>query len=234
MGALRDRMEREMVLRRMALRTRQAYSAQVASLAKHYRRSPDRLSQEEIQSYLLYLIEERKLSRSSCLQALHALRFFYGETLQRADLTFALPRSRLEQKLPEILSREEIERLFAAAATFKHRVLLMTTYAAGLRVSEVCALKVSDIDSKRMTLRIEQGKGAKDRYSLLSPRLLTDLRRYWQAERPQEWLFPAARTPNRPMQYTVRRRSTTWRAIEPRSLSAVAFMGYAMPSPRIS
>lgn len=199
MGALRDRMEREMVLRRMALRTRQSYAAQVAALAKHYRRSPDRLSQEEVQNYLLYLVEERKLARSSCLQALHALRFFYGETLRQTELTFGLPHSRLEQKLPEILSREEIERLFAAAVMFKHRVLLMTTYAAGLRVSEVCALRVGDIDSQRMTLRIEQGKGAKDRYSLLSPRLLTDLRHYWQVERPREWLFPATRSPDRPI-----------------------------------
>jgi integrase/recombinase XerD len=114
MGALRERMEREMVLRRMALRTRRSYADAVAALARYYRRSPDQLTQEEIQSYLLYLIEERKLARSSCLVALHGLRFFFHETLRRADLNFGVPRTRAAQKLPEILSREEIERLFAA------------------------------------------------------------------------------------------------------------------------
>jgi integrase/recombinase XerD len=199
MGVLRERMEREMVLRRMAFRTRRSYAEAVAALARHYRRSPDQLTEQEIQGYLLYLIEQRKLARSSCLVALHGLRFFYHETLKREDLNFGVPRTRAPQKLPEILSREEIERLFAAATQFKHRVLLMTTYAAGLRVSEVCALKLGDIDSARMTIRVEQGKGSKDRYSLLSPRLLTDLRRYWQMDRPRLWLFPAARCADRPM-----------------------------------
>ena len=199
MGTLRDRMEREMVLRRMALRTRQAYTAQVAALAKYFRRSPDQLTEQEIQQYLVYLIEERRLSSSSCLQALHGLRFFYHETLKRAQMDICMPRLRREWKLPEILSREEIERLFAGAKLLKHRVLLMTAYAAGLRVSEVCALKISDIDSKRMTIRVEQSKGAKDRYSLLSPRLLKDLRQYWKSERPDKWLFPAPRTPDRPL-----------------------------------
>jgi site-specific recombinase XerD len=199
MGALRERMEREMVLRRMALRTRHSYAEAVAALAKHYRRSPERLTQEEIQSYLLYLIEERKLARSSCLVALHALRFFYHDTLKRKELQFGVPRTRVPQKLPQVLSREEIERLIAAPTQFKHRVLLMTTYAAGLRVSEVCALKVTDLDSQRMTIRVEQGKGQKDRYSLLSPRLLSDLRRYWQIDRPAVWLFPAARSADRAM-----------------------------------
>lgn len=197
MGALREQMEREMVLRRMSVRTRQCYSEAVAGLAKHYRRRPDELTEREIQAYLLHLIEERKLAFSSCKVALHGLRFFYHETLKHPEMQFDLPRARAPQRLPEILSREEIERLFAAANLLKHRVLLMTTYAAGLRVSEVCALRVSDIDSARMTIRVEQGKGAKDRYTLLSPRLLKELRLYWQAHRPQQWLFPAARRADR-------------------------------------
>jgi site-specific recombinase XerD len=199
MGALREQMERQMVLRRMSVRTRQSYSAAVAQLAKHYRRGPDRLTAAQIQSYLLYLIEDRKLASSSCNVALHGLRFFYHETLKRPDLQFAIPRARTPQKLPEILSREELERLFAAANHLKHRALLMTTYAAGLRVSEVCALQVTDIDSERMTVRVEQGKGAKDRYTLLSPRLLKELRLYWQMFRPKSWLFPAARNATRPL-----------------------------------
>lgn len=199
MGALRDQMEREMVLRRMSIRTRQSYSQAVAALARHYRRRPDQLTQQEVQAYLLYLIEERKLAYSSCNVALHGLRLFYHETLKREQMQFELPRARAPQKLPQILSREEIERLFAAATQFRHRVLLMTTYGAGLRVSEVCALRVGDIDSQRMTIRVEQGKGNKDRYSLLSACLLKDLRRYWQMDRPRQWLFPAARSPDRPM-----------------------------------
>lgn len=199
MGALREQMERAMVLRRLSLRTRESYAKAVAGLAKHYRRSPDLLTAAEIQRYLLHLIEERHLAHSSCLVALHGLRFFYHETLRRDEMQFAVPRARSPQRLPEILSRDEIKRLFAATTQFKHRVLLMTTYAAGLRVSEVCALKVSDIDSERMTIRVEQGKGAKDRYSLLSPRLLQVLRHYWQMDRPAVWLFPAVRCPDRPM-----------------------------------
>jgi integrase/recombinase XerD len=199
MGVLRERMEREMVLRRLALRTQRSYAEAVAALAKHYRCSPDRLTQDQIQGYLLYLIEERKLARSSCLVALHALRFFYHHTLRREDLKFGVPRSRMPQKLPQIMSREEIERLLTTPRQLKHRVLLMTTYAAGLRVSEVCALKVTDIDGQRMTIRVEQGKGQKDRYSLLSPRLLGDLRHYWKIDRPALWLFPAARSADRPM-----------------------------------
>jgi site-specific recombinase XerD len=197
MGILRDEMERQMVLRRMSVRTRRSYTQAVAALAKHYRRRPDQLTQQEVQSYLLYLIEERKLAASSCKVALHGLRVFYHETLQRTDMQFSLPRARTPQRLPEILSREEIERLFAAATLLKHRMVLMTAYAAGLRVSELCALKVTDIDSDRMTIRVEQGKGAKDRYTLLSPRLLKELRHYWQAQRPKSWLFPAARDADR-------------------------------------
>jgi len=199
MGVLRDEMERQMVLRRMSVRTRRSYTQAVAALAKHYRRRPDQLTQQEVQSYLLYLIEERKLAASSCKVALHGLRVFYHETLQRADMKFSLPRARTPQRLPEILSREEIERLFAAATLLKHRMVLMTAYAAGLRVSELCALKVADIDSDRMTIRVEQGKGAKDRYTLLSPRLLKELRLYWQAQRPKSWLFAAARDADRPL-----------------------------------
>lgn len=197
MGALREQMERQMVLRRLSARTQQSYVQAVAGLARHYRRRPDELTQQEVQAYLLYLIEERKLADSSCKVALHGLRLFYHETLKREEMQFKLPKARAPQRLPEILSREEVEGLFVAAGSLKHRVLLMTTYAAGLRVSEVCALKVSDIDSERMTIRVEQGKGAKDRYTLLSPRLLKELRHYWQAQRPKQWLFAAARNSER-------------------------------------
>lgn len=190
MTALRQQMENDMVLRGMAVRTRQSYIEAVRGLAKFYRRSPDAISVEAVQSYLLHLLQERGLSYSTCNLITNGLRFFYRITLGRSETEFCLPRPKTPQRLPEILSREEIERLFAVTTNLKHRVLLMTTYSAGLRVSEVARLKVTDIDSQRMTIRVDQGKGAKDRYTLLSKRLLSELRRYWQAHRPREWLFP--------------------------------------------
>jgi site-specific recombinase XerD len=136
---------------------------------------------------------ERKLAWSSCNVVLHGLRFFYYQTLERDHMTFAIPLPRQPSKLPEILSQEEIRRLFDMIDNPKHRALLMTTYAAGLRVSEVVRLRVSDIDSDRGMIRVDQGKGAQDRYTLLSKRLLQELRRYWRIDRPRPWLFPSRR-----------------------------------------
>lgn len=189
MSELRKRMDGDLVVRGMAVRTREAYLGAVASLAKYYARRPDRISEAEVQKYLLHLIEVRKLSWSSCNVAAQGLKFFYRITLKRSEAQFVIPRARAPQKLPQILAREEVARLIESAANPKHRAVLMTTYGAGLRLNEVCHLKLSDIDSSRMTLRVEQGKGAKDRYTLLSPRLLTELRRYWSGYRPKQWLF---------------------------------------------
>jgi integrase/recombinase XerD len=194
MGVLRQRMEQDLVVRGRAERTREAYLHAVAELARYYRRPPDQLTDREVQQYLLYLIQERKLAWSSCRQAVCALRFFYEVTLGRPRATFRVPLPKGAQKLPEILSREEVARLLAATTTLKHRVLLMTTYGGGLRVSEVVHLRVSDIDSQRMVIRIEQGKGRKDRYTLLSSRLLEALRQYVRVYRPTPWLFPQRRT----------------------------------------
>jgi integrase/recombinase XerD len=199
MGALRDQMDKDMVLRGMSPRTRESYLHAVRGLAKHYRRRPDTLSEQDIQNYLLYLIEERKLAWSSCNLVVQALKFFYHTTLRRDRMTFVIPRRRAPSRLPELLSREEILALFDATPLPKHRLLLMTAYSAGVRVSELVHLKLSDIDSDRMTIRIAQGKGAKDRYTVLSEQLLTELRQYWKRERPGIWLFPAARTPDTPM-----------------------------------
>lgn len=199
MGALREQMDKDMVLRGMSPRTRESYLYAVRGLAKHYRKSPDTLSEQDIQNYLLYLIEERKLSWSSCNIAVQGLKFFYHTTLRRDRMTFIIPRQHAPSKLPEMLSREEILALFDVAPLPKHRLLLMTAYAAGLRVSELVHLKVTDIDAKRMTIRVEQGKGAKDRYTVLSEQLLIELRQYWKRERPTLWLFPATRTPSQPM-----------------------------------
>lgn len=199
MHPLRLQMQRDMKLRGLALRTQDSYIAAVAALAKHYRRPPDGLSVEQIQSYVLYLLEDRKLSWSSCNQAVCAFRFFYGITLKRATFALEIPHGRTPQRQPEILSRVEVMRLLDAAPRLTDRVLLKTTYAAGLRLSEVIALRWSDIDSGRMSLRVEQGKGARDRYTVLSSGLVTELRAYWRQCRPQgPWLFPG-RDPAHPI-----------------------------------
>ena len=190
MGTLRKQMEADMVLRGMSERTRESYLAAVAGLAKYYNRSPDQVSEVEVQRYLLHLIEERKLAWSSCNVAVSGLRFVYHTTLKRREAQFDIPRARAPQKLPQILAREEIARLIELTLNAKHRAILMSAYGAGLRVSELCHLKVGDIDSARMTIRVEQGKGAKDRYVMLSPQLLGILRSYWQLTRPVHWLFP--------------------------------------------
>jgi site-specific recombinase XerD len=199
MNTLRKQMEEAMALRGLAYRTRETYIESVAKLAKFYSRRPDEISEAEVQRYLLHLLEERKLAHSSCNVACSAFEFFYRVTLKRRETEFCLPRPKVPSKLPQILSREEVAALFEHTANLKHRAFLMTTYGSGLRLLEACQLKVGDVDSERMTIRVECGKGAKDRYTRLSPRLLTELRRYWMAERPRAWLFPSRRDPEQPL-----------------------------------
>ena len=193
MGELRDRMHHDMVVRGLAERTRESYLAAVVGLAKFYRRSPDRLTQREVEAYLVHLTEARGLAWNTRSLITNGLRFFYHTTLGRKQMDFAIPRAKAPAKLPEILSREEVARILASPRNPKHRLLLMTAYAAGLRVSELVALRVQAIDSDRMTIRVEQGKGGQDRYTLLSLRLLKELRAYWRRERPWPWLFPSQR-----------------------------------------
>ena len=192
MKSLRQQMTDAMVLRGFAARTQEAYLAAVAALAKHYHRCPDTLSSEQLQAYLLFLITEKKLAYTSVNQAACAFRFLFERVLKRPNARFDIPMAKVPKRLPQILSREEVSRLIGAARTLRGRTLLMTTYAAGLRVSEVCALQLADIESApdRMCLKVRQGKGGQDRYTLLSPRLLEALRRYWCDRRPRPWLFP--------------------------------------------
>ena len=192
MSPLRQRMIDAMVLRGMARRTQEAYLGAVAQLAHHYHCSPDRLDGAQVQAWLLHRITERKLAYATVNQAVCALKFFFGTVLGRAADAISIPYARTPQRQPEILSRDELARLFEAAGNLRARTLLMTTYAAGLRVSEVCALRVSDIDSApdRMCIRVVAGKGGKDRYTLLSPSLLEALRLYWRLCKPRAWLFP--------------------------------------------
>ena len=207
MTTLRQRMDDAMVLRGFSVRTRESYLACVRALAKHYRRPPDALDAEEIQAYLLHLISERKLAYASVNQAACAFRFLFGAVLAHKALAVEIPMAKAPKRLPQVLTREEVGRLFAGAASLRARTVLMTTYAAGLRVSEVCALKLSDIESapERMCLKVREGKGGRDRYTLLSPRLLEALRLYWRAHRPRSWLFPN-RSGEGPMNVTMAQR----------------------------
>ena len=198
MSELRERMIREMQLRRLSERTQESYLFGVRSLAKHYMRSPDQLTDREVQDFILHLLTVRRLVWSTCNIYVSGMKFLYGVTLGRTSTCLAIPPRKTEQRLPEILSTEELTRIFAVTTNLKHRTLLKTVYAAGLRVGEVVRLKVTDIDGDRMTIRVEQGKGRKDRYTTLSPRLLVDLREYWKSYRPTPWLFPG-HAPDRPM-----------------------------------
>jgi site-specific recombinase XerD len=191
MGALRDRMVREMQLREFSAATQTLYLATLTDLARCHHRSPDTLDGTGVQEYLLYLTRERKLAWSSVSVAASAIRFFYTQTLHRPEIALAIPPRRKPRRLPHILSVEEVERLLSSPRHPTHRVLLMTTYAAGLRVSEVVRLQLTDLDRERLMIRVDQGKRRKDRYTILSPRLLTELDRSGALRRPTRWLFPA-------------------------------------------
>jgi site-specific recombinase XerD len=195
MTKLREQMIHEMVLRGLAPNTQRAYLQAVTQLARHYGRSPDRISKREIKAYLLYLHQDAHRSTSTCNVAAAAMRFLYHRTLGRSHTGFEIPFARRPKKLPQVLSREEVARLLSRTRFRKHRVLFLVAYSAGLRVSEIVKLHPSDIDSERMVIRVEQGKGSKDRLAALSPRLLQELRAYWRREQPGEYLFPS---PSRP------------------------------------
>lgn len=190
MTPLRQRMLEDMAVRNLAQNTQSSYLQQVAAYARYFHRSPDELGPEEVRTYQVYLTQTRRLSPSSVSVATGALRFLYQVTLKRDWAVEDIPMPKRPFQLPVILSREEVMHFLASVDSLKHRTILTTAYAAGLRVSEACHLKVTDIDSRRMMLRVDQGKGAKDRYVMLSPRLLEELRTYWKAVRPPLWLFP--------------------------------------------
>lgn len=198
MGALRTQMEQNIRARGLSAHTCEKYLHAVTALTRHYGRAPDTLTIGEVEAYLLHLREFRQCSWESMKPVVSALRFFYYVTLARPRAQFAIPSPPPSRKLPHVLSRQEVARLLTRTEDRRDRMLLTTTYAAGLRVSEVVALQVSHLDSERMVIRIEQGKGRTDRYALLSARLLDDLRAYWRVFRPAPWLFPSER-PGRPI-----------------------------------
>ena len=189
MGALREKMIEEIRLRNFSPRTEHSYVSAMVGLTKYYRQPPDQLSQEQIRAYLLHL-KERGLSPSSRNVAISGMKFFYHQCLGWNEKQLFIPPRKRSWRLPEVLSQKEVERLLLAATTQRDRCLLMTAYATGLRVSELVRLKVSAIDSHRMMVRVEQGKGRKDRYTILSQRLLCELRSYWKEHRSPTYLFP--------------------------------------------
>ncbi len=190
MTKLRQRMLEDMQIRNLAMATQKRYVDRVAAFAKYFQRSPEQLGSEQIRKYQIYLLNEKKLSSSTLNVTVCALRFLYKITLKRDWDISRIPHARRERKLPVVLSPEEVAQFLHAVKSVKYRAILITAYSAGLRVSEAVRLNVRDIDSKRMVIRVEQGKGRKDRYVMLSPRLLDLLREYWKSYRPVDWLFP--------------------------------------------
>jgi integrase/recombinase XerD len=194
MSPLRRRLVEDMQIRNLSGHTQRAYVEQVVRFGRYFRRSPEHLGPAEIRTYLLYLTQERHLAASSIIVTVSALRFFYTVTLKRPwDVEDDIPTSRKAKKLPVVLSQEEVARFLGAVDNLKHRVLLTVCYATGLRVSEAVRLKAAAIDSQRMVIRVDQGKGHKDRYVMLSLKLLVMLRDYWKRTHPGEWLFPGDR-----------------------------------------
>lgn len=198
MTPLRQRMIDAMQLRNFSPKTIKLYIDNVARFAQYHKKSPDKLGLEEVRTYLLYLVRERKNAWGTYKQALAALRYFYRWVVNGPEIVEDIRFPRPERRLPVVLSFEEVQRFFAAIPSFKHRMILMTAYAAGLRISEVVNLQVTDIDSQRMVIRVCQGKRKKDRYTILSPVLLEMLRHWWVAARPVSYLFPG-RSLDRPM-----------------------------------
>ena len=191
MTSLRRRMIEDMQIRNLAVNTQKSYLQQVSLFARYFQKSPELLGPEQIRAYQVYMTNEKKLSTKSITIAISALRFLYRVTLKKnwsfADL---IPAPKVPKKLPIILSPEEVVQFLDTVRSRKHRAILTTCYAAGLRISEAVALTPAVIDSKRMVLRVEQGKGKKDRYVMLSPKLLEILRAWWRVEKPKDWLFP--------------------------------------------
>ena len=199
MTALRQRMLEDMHIRNLAPATQRSYVEHVARFARHFGRSPAVLGPEEIRTYQVYLTTEKHLAPSTLIVVVAALRFLYTVTLQkRWSVAAVLPAPKITKPLPVVLSPAEVVQFLDCVKEPKHRTILTTCYAAGLRISEAVHLTIPAIDSQRMVLRVEQGKGRKDRYVMLSPRLLEILRDWWRVSRSRPWLFPGHR-PGEPL-----------------------------------
>ena len=190
MGVFRDAMEQALALRGLAPKTRSAYLSWVRRLVRFCRVVPDQLTTEQVRAFLVHLAQERKLSFSTFNQALNAARFFFLEVLKRPFVVEGFRYQKPPSRLPMVMNDEEVSRLLAAAVSLRDRALLETGYATGMRVGEVTRLLITDLDSGRMAIRVDQGKGRKDRYVMLSQSLLETLRAYWRESKPRVFLFP--------------------------------------------
>lgn len=212
MTPLRAAMIRAMQVRGFSPRTHESYLAAVTGLARYFHRSPAELDVRDVRRYFEYLAIERGLAPATCRLALNGIRFLYLEVLERPSFDVAIPVPKRPQRIPELLNRSEIARILGACRRPKHRMLLTLCYGCGLRLSELVAVRVRDIDGERARLRVEQGKGAKDRLLPLSATLLEQLRVYWREQRPTHWLFPG-RAPGRALcQTAVQKRYTSAKA----------------------
>ena len=189
MSPLRRRMIEDMTVRNLSPATQRSYVYAVAKFSRHFGRSPDRLCLEDVRAFQVHLVATG-ISWPALNQTVCALRFFYGVTLGHGDIPERIPYAREPRKLPVVLNADEVVRFLEAVPSLKVRTALTTAYAAGLRASEAVGLKIADIDSGRMVIRVEHGKGSKDRYVMLSAQLLGILRTYWRLARPKQWLFP--------------------------------------------
>jgi integrase/recombinase XerD len=191
MSALRQKMIDDMQLHGFAIRTQEAYLSAVRQLAKHYRKSPDQINEEELRQYFLFLKNEKHAARATCTLALCGIKFFFERTLGREWKTFEFLRPLKEKKLPVVLSVAEVGHVLACIHRQRYRVCLTTIYACGLRLLEGVRLQVQDIDGGRQLLHIEQGKGGKDRYVPLPSACLKLLREHWLSHRHPRWVFPS-------------------------------------------
>ena len=189
MSTLREQMLAELQLKGLTPKTQKIYLREVSNYAKYFGKSPEELGEKELREYLLYLLNERKLAKGTYRFYYQGLKFLYKHTLKREEVVEKIHCPQGKKKLPVVLDLSEVKTLLSVMENLKHRAILTITYSAGLRISETARLKVTDIDSKRMMVRVQQGKGGKDRYTILSKTALECLRQYWRAYRPKDWLF---------------------------------------------
>lgn len=218
MGKLRDMMIREMQLRSFDPKTQRGYLKAVRDLAGYYGRSPDKISCDQVHDYLLDLLQEKKKDWGTVSGICTSLRFFYNKTLKQSQSTFSIPRRKTPKPLPEVLNAEELKRLFSVTHNnLRDQTLIMIGYSAGLRISEVVALRTANIDSVRMMIHVERGKGYKDRYTILSKRLLLQLREYWKEYKPADYLFPACHKRSKYPHISITQVSTMFRKAKARA-----------------